>query len=75
MALVVKHSVLVMCLCSVSAVSKHHDQGNKVNQVFKWVAVQRVRVRDNGAKAWWHQQLRAHVLIHSREAERALRMA
>lgn len=27
-ALVVKHSVLVTFLCSVSAVSKHHDQGN-----------------------------------------------
>lgn len=52
--------------------TKHHGQGNLEKKAFNFIYSFRwIRVRDGRAKAWYHQQLRDHILIQSRRPRRA----
>jgi hypothetical protein len=58
------------CLCYLPVAEiKHCDQGNLEKKVLIWVDSS--RVHDDGAKAWWQEQLRAHTSNHNWEAGRA----
>lgn len=64
--------VLVTVLLLGQSTVKHHDQSNAEKKASLTWAFQRVRVHDGRAKAWWQEQLRAHIWIHVQGAESIL---